>query len=59
VKSASAKSGFAVEVESRAVTGAPLRHKSVFKDKAMAAKWKAIASTMFKATRSSPDHGSV
>lgn len=48
VKSATAKGGFALEVDSKSVTGRPIRHKSVFKDKAMAARWKLVASKMFK-----------
>jgi hypothetical protein len=38
----------ALEIDSKAVAGKPLRHKSVFKDKAMGAKWKAIATKLFR-----------
>ncbi|CAN5794481.1 hypothetical protein BH11MYX4_BH11MYX4_07690 [soil metagenome] len=40
--------GSALEIDAKSVAGKPLRHKSVFKDKAMAAKWKAIATKLFK-----------
>jgi hypothetical protein len=31
------------------IAGRPIRHKSVFKDKALAAKWKTLANAVFKA----------
>ena len=40
----------AVEVDAKSVAGRPMRHKSVFKDKAMAAKWKTLAGKLFKPT---------
>lgn len=48
VKSASAKGGMALQADSTAVPGRPIRHKSIFKKKALAAKWKRVASTLFK-----------
>ena len=39
-----------VEVDAAAVPGRLFRHKSVFKDKALAARWKTLASQMFKGT---------
>jgi hypothetical protein len=39
-----------VEVDAAAVPGRLFRHKSVFKDKALAARWKTLASQMFKST---------
>ncbi|MEO6420384.1 MAG: hypothetical protein ABIP39_13290 [Polyangiaceae bacterium] len=39
-----------LEVDVAAVAGRPFRTKSAFKDKAMAAKWKAIASKTFTAS---------
>ncbi len=38
-----------LEADSAAVAGKPLRHKSVFKDKVLAAKWKTLANAVFKA----------
>ncbi len=38
-----------LEADSTAVAGKPLRHKSVFKDKVLAAKWKTLANAVFKA----------
>ena len=43
-----AKGATALEIDAKSVAGKPLRHKSVFKDKAMAAKWKAIATKMYR-----------
>jgi S1-C subfamily serine protease len=40
----------ALEVDPKSVAGRPMRHKSVFKDKAMGPKWKKLAATLFKAT---------
>jgi hypothetical protein len=39
-----------LEVDGKSVAGRPFRHKSVFKDKAMAAKWKTLAGRMFRPT---------
>jgi len=41
-------SGTALEADSAAIPGKPLRHKTIFKDKAMGPKWKTIANTIFK-----------
>jgi S1-C subfamily serine protease len=49
-KNLAAKGGMTLEVDPKAVPGKALRHKSVFKDKAMAAKWKSLAGKMFKST---------
>ncbi len=38
-----------LEVDSSMIAGRPIRHKSVFKDKALAAKWKTLANAVFKA----------
>lgn len=38
----------ALEVDATMVAGRLLRHKSVFKDKVLAAKWKTLANTVFK-----------
>ncbi|HRH00981.1 MAG TPA: hypothetical protein PLR99_32280, partial [Polyangiaceae bacterium] len=38
-----------LEVDAAAVAGRPIRHRTVFKDKALAAKWKTLATTVFKA----------
>ena len=40
--------GFALEVDASALAGAPIRHKTIFKDKALGAKWKTIAAATFK-----------
>jgi S1-C subfamily serine protease len=40
----------ALEADPKSIAGRPYRHKSVFKDKAMAAKWKNLAGKLFKAT---------
>lgn len=40
--------GEALEADPKAVAGRPLRHASVFKDRALAAQWKAIAAKLFK-----------
>ena len=45
-----AKGATALELDAKSVAGRPLRHKSVFKDKAMAARFKSIAGKMFKAS---------
>ena len=45
-----AKGATALELDKSAIAGRPLRHKSVFKDKAMGPKWKAIATKLFKST---------
>ena len=37
-----------LEVDASAVSGRPFRTKSAFKDKAMATKWKAIATKLFR-----------
>jgi S1-C subfamily serine protease len=42
------KSGELLEVDSSAVSGRLFRHKSVFKDKVLAARWKSIANQVFK-----------
>ena len=39
-----------VEADARSIAGRPMRHKSVFKDKVMAAKWKKLAAILFKTT---------
>mgnify|MGYP000846981907 CR=1 FL=1 len=44
------KNATALEVDKSAIAGKPFRHKSVFKDKALAAKWKTVAGKMFKST---------
>lgn len=38
-----------LEVDAAAVAGRPIRHRTVFKDKALGAKWKTLATTVFKA----------
>ena len=48
VKSATAKGGMTLEADPKLIPGRPLRHKSIFKDKAMSAKWKAVAGKIFK-----------
>ena len=50
VKSEKTKGGYALETDAKSVAGRPLRHKSIFKDKAVAAKWKTLAAKMFKPT---------
>lgn len=37
-----------LEPDPKSIPGRPIRHKSVFKNKAMAAKWKSLASKLFK-----------
>jgi S1-C subfamily serine protease len=49
VKSASG-GAMTLEVDAKSVAGRPMRHKSVFKDKALAAKWKSLAGKLFKTT---------
>jgi hypothetical protein len=46
-KSTTAKGGMTIETDPKAVPGKPLRHKSIFKDKAMAAKWKNLAGQLY------------
>ena len=43
-----AKGATALELDPTSVAGKPLRHKTVFKDKKMGPKWKAIATKLFK-----------
>ncbi len=50
LKNANAKGGMSLEVDSKSVGGRPFRYKSMFKDKAMAAKWKAIAGKLYIAS---------
>jgi S1-C subfamily serine protease len=45
-----AKGATALEPDAKSIAGRPLRNKSVFKDKALATKWKTLAAKMFKAT---------
>jgi S1-C subfamily serine protease len=49
-KGASAAAPMTLEADPKTVPGRPLRHKSVFKDKAMAAKWKNLAAKLFNAS---------
>jgi S1-C subfamily serine protease len=44
------KGGTALEADASAVAGRPIRHKSIFKNKAMAAKWKGLAAKLFRAS---------
>jgi S1-C subfamily serine protease len=48
------QSGAALQADPNAVAGRPLRHASVFKDRALAAKWKGIANQLFKSTSIEP-----
>lgn len=48
-KDKNAKPSFTLEVDSAAAPGKPMRYK-IFKDKALGAKWKAIAGKMFRPT---------
>jgi len=47
---AAAKGGMALQVDAQAAAGKAIRHKAVFKNKALAAKWKALAPKLFKAS---------
>ncbi len=38
----------AIEVDAKSIAGRPMRHKSVFKDKAMGPRWKKLAGALFK-----------
>ncbi len=46
--------GAALQPDPRAVAGRPLRHASVFKDRALAAKWKILANQLFKSSSIEP-----
>ena len=45
-----AKGAAALELDPKSVAGKALRHRAVFKDKAMGPKWKAIATKLFRAS---------